>query len=47
MKIIFYLKTKFKNLLIYLKIALYFIINKFIFLNVILIIKLFIIKFIK
>ena len=44
---IFYLKIKFINLLIYLKIVLYFMINEFIFLNMTLIIKLFIIKFIK
>ena len=47
MKIIFYLRMKFKNSLIYLKIILYFIINKFIFLNMTLTIKLFIIKFVK
>ena len=47
MKIIFYLKTKFENLSIYLKIILHFMINEFTFLNIILTIKLFIIKFIK
>ena len=47
MKITLYLKIKHNFLLIYLKIVLHFIINEFIFLNVTLIIKLFIIKFIK
>ena len=47
MKINFYLKIKSKFLLIYYINVLYFIINKFIFLNIKLIIKLFIIKFIK